>query len=215
MAPTSTRTKKPARPAAKRASATSSRRPKATSTDAIALLKADHREVEQLFKEFQRAGDAAHKTKRKLVDKMIVALSQHAAIEEEEFYPAARKLDSTEDDQVLEALEEHHVVKWELQELLGLDPKDERFNAKVSVLIENVRHHVREEEGELFPSIRKAATRAQLQEIGARLEQARRTAPTRPHPRSPDEPPAAIVSDVVAGVVDRARDMVRPAGRGR
>ena len=214
MPPTPTRTKKPARSTAAKRTKTSTRRPKA-STDAIALLKADHREVEQLFKEFERAGDAAHKTKRKLVDQMIVALSQHAAIEEEEFYPAARQLDPNEDDQVLEALEEHHVVKWELQELVGLDPKDERFNAKVTVLIENVRHHVREEEGDLFPSIRRSATRAQLQEIGGRLEQARKTAPTRPHPRSADEPPAAIVSDVVAGVVDRARDMVRPANRGK
>jgi hemerythrin superfamily protein len=183
--------------------------------DAIAVLKADHREVERWFKEFERAGDTAYKTKRRLVDRIIIALSQHAAIEEEEFYPAVRAVDPEVGDQVLEALEEHHIVKWELQELVDLDPKDERFNAKVTVLIENVRHHVREEEGELFPSVRAAMTRPQLREIAGRLEKARRTAPTRPHPRSPDQPPAAVVSDVVAGVMDKAREIVHPTGRGR
>jgi hemerythrin superfamily protein len=200
------------RPAGRRS--TGRTRPQ-NSGDAIALLKADHRRVEQLFKAFERAGDSAYKTKRKLVDQIITELSQHAAIEEEAFYPAVRHLDAKDDDQVLEALEEHHVVKWQLQELLGLDPKDERFNAKVTVLVENVRHHVHEEEGDLFPSVRKAMTRVQLREIGERLERARKTAPTRPHPRTPDQPPAAMVSDVVAGVVDRARDMVRSSGHGR
>ena len=101
------------------------------------------------------------------------------------------------------------MVKWELDELLDLDPRDERFDAKVSVLTENVRHHVREEEGELFPSLRRAMSRAQLLELGATLERARLLAPTRPHPRGPDEPPAAVVSHAVSGVVDRARDAVR------
>jgi hemerythrin superfamily protein len=179
------------------------------------VLKADHRQVEEWFKAFEKAGDTAYKTKRRLVDRIIAALSQHAAIEEEEFYPAVRALDPVADDQVLEALEEHHIVKWELQELVDLDPKDERFAAKVTVLIENVRHHVKEEEGELFPSVRSAMSRAQLQEIADRLERARRSAPTRPHPRSPDQPPAAGVSDVVAGAIDKAREMVHPSGHGR
>jgi hemerythrin superfamily protein len=171
--------------------------------------------VETWFKAFEKTGDTAYKTKRKLVDQIIAALSQHAAIEEEEFYPAVRSFDPVAGDQVLEALEEHHIVKWELQELVDLDPKDERFPAKVTVLIENVRHHVREEEGELFPSVRAAMTRAQLLEIADRLEKARRTAPTRPHPRSPDEPPAVVVSDVVAGVIDKAREIVHPSAHGK
>jgi hemerythrin superfamily protein len=180
-----------------------------SSPDAIAVLKADHRDVETLFKAFEQAGATAYRTKRKLVDQLIVALSQHAAIEEEELYPAARQQQPESTDEVLEALEEHHVVKWQLQELVGMDPKDERFDAKVTVLTENVRHHVKEEEGELFPTLRRAMSRAQLVELGSRLEQARAFAPTRPHPRSPDEPPTAKVGDTVAGVIDHARDVVR------
>jgi hemerythrin superfamily protein len=199
----------------KRSGGSASAQGRTTHGDAIAVLKADHRQVEEWFTAFEKAGATAYKTKRKLVDRIIAALSQHAAIEEEEFYPAVRTFDPVAEDQVLEALEEHHIVKWELQELVDLDPKDERFTAKVTVLIENVRHHVKEEEGELFPSVREAMTRAQLQEIADRLEQARRTAPTRPHPRSPDQPPAGTVSDVVAGVIDKAREMVHPSGQGR
>ena len=87
---------------------------------------------------------------------MTVALSKHAAIEEQVFYPEVRRAVSSLGDEVLEALEEHHVVKWTLSELEGMTPEDERFQAKVTVLMENVRHHVREEERDLFPQVRKA-----------------------------------------------------------
>ena len=124
--------------------------------DAITLLRDDHRTVEKLFKSFEKAGENAAVTKKRLVKSMIEELSVHAAIEEQVFYPAVRAEVSGTNDEVLEALEEHHIVKWELSELDGLDPADERFGAKVTVLIENVRHHVREEEGQLFPAVRAA-----------------------------------------------------------
>ncbi len=175
--------------AAKRAKASA---PKVTRTkpqsDAIALLRADHREVEQLFTEFERLGPTAYASKRKLVDQMVIHLSQHAAIEEAILYPAVRGEVPSSTDEILEALEEHHVVKWELQELIGSDPSDERFDAKVSVMSENVRHHVREEEGELFPLLRTHLGRKRLLELGNALNLAKRKAPKRPHPRFPDEP---------------------------
>ena len=111
--------------------------------DAIALLKADHRSVEKLFRDFERSGATAHKTRRKLVDKMIAELSVHAAIEEQFFYPAARREAPKLESDVLEAMEEHHVVKWLLSELQHAEPTDDRFAPKVTVLMENVRHHVR------------------------------------------------------------------------
>ncbi len=190
------------------------RRRNASPPDAIKLLKDDHRQVERLFKNFERAGSGAHKTKRRLVDQMIAELSQHAAIEEEVLYPAARRALASHDDQVLEALEEHHLVKWELRELDGLAPTAERFQPKVSVLIENVRHHVREEEGELFPLLRSELGRKRLLELGEALRTAQRFAPTRPHPRSPDEPPGNLLPNTVAGAVDKARDLVRAARPG-
>jgi hemerythrin superfamily protein len=182
--------------------------------DAIAILKADHREVEKLFKAFEKAGDTAHKTKRKLVDQMIVALSQHAAIEEEVLYPSARQEVADSEDDVLEALEEHHIVKWQLQELTGLAPTDERFNAKVTVLTENVRHHVGEEESELFPLLRSRLGRKRLLELGTALQSARRTAPRRPRPRLPDTAPDNVIPTAVSGVIDKARDLVHHARKG-
>ncbi|MBL8951895.1 MAG: hemerythrin domain-containing protein [Myxococcaceae bacterium] len=117
--------------------------------DALKLLKQDHREVEALFKRYERAGDGATKAKKQLARRVTELLSKHAAVEEELLYPAARELSKDLEDLVLEALEEHHVAKATLAELEKMSPDDERFDAKMTVLIENIRHHVEEEEGEL------------------------------------------------------------------
>ncbi len=176
----------------------------ASPKDAIAFLRADHREVEKLFKTFEKSGERAFRSKRKVADDIIATLSQHASIEEQIFYPAVRNALPSARGEVLESLEEHHIVKWLLSELVGMDPTDERFDAKVTVLIENVRHHVREEEGELFPEVRSEMGRSTLVELGASLQQAKRNAPKRPHPRSPDEPPGNVLVGTVTGAVDRA-----------
>src|SRR5579885_2157306 len=110
--------------------------------DAITLLKADHKTVEQLFKRFEKAGDNARAEKRSIVDRIIEELAVHAAIEEQVVYPVIRATVEGSEDMTLESLEEHHIVKWVLSELEGMSPEDERFDAKVTVLIENVRHHV-------------------------------------------------------------------------
>jgi hemerythrin superfamily protein len=156
--------------------------------DAIVLLKNDHKTVEKLFKQFEKAGDEAYAEKRKLAEQMIEELSVHAFIEEQLFYPAARAAVPETEDHVLESLEEHHIVKWVLAELQGMDPKDERFDAKVTVLTENVRHHVEEEEQEWFPEVRKGMGRKALQELGERMEQAKKTAPRDPRPQAADVP---------------------------
>ena len=179
--------------------------------DAISLLKNDHHTVEQLFSRYEDTSDAAHETRRDLVSQIITELSVHASVEEQVFYPAVRLAVPATEDDVREALEEHHIVKWTLSELDSLDPADERFDAKVTVLIEAVRHHVEEEEGEMFPKVRDALDSDELSDLGDRLETAKQGAPTRPHPRSPDAPPGNLVSGAVAGVVDRARDLGRGA----
>jgi hypothetical protein len=93
-----------------------------------------------------------------------------------------------------------------------MTPKDERYDAKVTVLIELVRHHVEEEESDLFPEVRRALGRKRLAEIGEAMEKAKKAAPTRPHPRQPDEPPGNVIAGAVAGVVDKARDVLRDVG---
>jgi hemerythrin superfamily protein len=178
--------------------------------DVLTLLRQDHRKVDDLFKRFENSGERAYKAKRKLVDQIINELSIHAAIEEEVFYPGVRERMQQSQADVLESLEEHHLVKVTLSELEGLDPGDERFDAKVMVMMESVRHHAKEEEeGQLFPRVRKAFTPAELREMGARLEQARKRAPTRPHPHAPDEPPGNSLAAPVSALLDRGRDIVR------
>jgi hemerythrin superfamily protein len=174
--------------------------------DAISLLTDDHRTVEQLFKRFEKTSDRATVERRRIVDEIIRELSIHAEIEETIFYPAVRESVPPSEDTVLESLEEHHVVKWVLSELDGMPADAERFEAKVSVLMENVRHHVKEEESDLFPKVRRALTRRALEDMGEAMARAKTIAPTRPHPRSPDTPPGNIVSGVVAAALDRARD---------
>ena len=176
--------------------------------DAITLLKNDHKEAERLFKTFEKAGPRAAATKRRTVTKIIEELSVHAAIEELVFYPAVRQEVEDAENVVLESMEEHHVVKWVLSELEDMDPKHERFDAKVSVLIENVRHHIKEEERELFPEVRAALGRKRLVEIGDALAKAKKTAPKRPHPRMPDTPPGNVVAGLVAGAVDSVRERI-------
>ncbi len=174
--------------------------------DAITLLKSDHQKVQKLFRTFERAGDRARGTKAKTAGAIVAELTRHAAIEEQIFYPAVRHDVPEVADEVLESLEEHHVVKWLCSEIDKMTPDDERFTAKVTVLIENVRHHVREEEGELFPAVRRALGRKRLAELGDMMEKAKLLAPSRPRPKSPDTPPANLLSGVAAGMVDKARD---------
>src|SRR5215213_5155810 len=122
----------------------------------LALLTQDHRNVDELFRRFERvdaddAEEAAHV--RNLI---LEHLAQHAAVEEQVFYPALRQADEELEAEVLEALEEHHAAKLTLAELEKLPPTAERFRAKMLVLISSVREHVEEEEGQLFDHARKA-----------------------------------------------------------
>ncbi|HZI44918.1 MAG TPA: hemerythrin domain-containing protein [Ilumatobacter sp.] len=182
--------------------------------DAIALLRDDHKTVEQLFKRFEKAGDRAYVEKRQIVDRIIEELSVHAAIEEQVFYPVARETVPGTEDVALESLEEHHIVKWLLSELVDLDPEHERFDAKVTVLMENVRHHVEEEQDEFFPKVRAQLSRTALADLGQALADAKKTAPTRPHPRLPDAPPGNSVVGALAGVVDRVGGNVSGVAQG-
>jgi len=182
--------------------------------DAITLLKDDHKTVERLFRRFEKAGDDAYREKRDIADRIVEELSIHAAIEEQIFYPVTRMTVTDVEDVVLESLEEHHIVKWVLSEISSMDPQDERFDAKVTVLIENVRHHVEEEESEFFPKVREELGRKSLNDLGEALEQAKKTAPTRPHPHSPDSPPGNIIVGTAAGMVDKVSDTVSGLAQG-
>jgi hemerythrin superfamily protein len=118
---------------------------------ATSLLRADHKQVKALFAELKAAGDSAYKKKRTVADQIFAALEVHTRIEEELFYPAVQAASKSLGKDVEESLEEHHVVKLLIAELRELPPEEEQYDAKFAVLMENVEHHIEEEEEEMFP----------------------------------------------------------------
>jgi hemerythrin superfamily protein len=124
--------------------------------DAIALLTADHREVHEMFEQFEQLGDRARASKEKLKEKICKALIAHTTIEEEIFYPAVREQIEDGEDMVDEATVEHAAAKDLIQQLQEMEPDDELFDAKVKVLGEQIDHHVEEEEKEMFPKVKKS-----------------------------------------------------------
>ncbi len=150
------------------------------STDAIVLLKNDHKDIRKLFRDFQKAGDQAFVEKGKLVKRMIELLTVHTYIENEVMYPRVRELLPELEDDVLESYEEHHVADVLVVELSAMKPQDERFTAKTTVLIENVDHHIDEEEKDWFPKVREGLGRKVLQDLGADMLAAKKKAPKKP-----------------------------------
>ncbi|MGN6160168.1 MAG: hemerythrin domain-containing protein [Marmoricola sp.] len=150
------------------------------SNDALVLLRNDHKEMRKVFRDFQAAGENATATKGRLVKKMIELLTVHTYIENEVMYPRVRELLPDLEADVLESYEEHHVADVLVMELAAMKPTDERFTAKTTVLIENVTHHMEEEEQEWFPKVREGLGRKALQEMGADLLEAKKKAPRKP-----------------------------------
>jgi hemerythrin superfamily protein len=133
--------------------------------NAIDLLESQHRVVEELFDKIEEAKDSQKKSK--VFQKLADNLAAHVAIEEHQFYPAV-KAKRTEDI-LLESLEEHLGIKRVLSDLLKLDSKDQTFDAKMQVLKEQVEHHVKEEEDDLFPKARKVLNATQLEALGQEM----------------------------------------------
>jgi hemerythrin superfamily protein len=154
------------------------------SQDAIVILRDDHKEVRALFREFEKSTTTKAR-KGSIVKKVIELLTVHTYIENEVMYPQVRELLPELEDDVLESYEEHHVADVLVMELAALKPGDERFEAKTTVLIENVRHHMEEEEQDWFPKVREGLSRTQLRELGEQLLEAKKRAP-----RSPAQPSA-------------------------
>jgi len=133
------------------------------------LLKKQHKEVKALFKKVEGTENA--RQRRQLLNEISQSLEGHTLIEEEIFYPAVRGLDTEKaEEMVLEAYEEHHVVKLVLAELPRVNPEDERFEAKMTVLSELVEHHADEEEKEMFKTAQKLG-KAELDSLGAQMEE--------------------------------------------
>ena len=140
---------------------------KSAPTDAIKLLTTDHREVEALFRKFEQS-DEDNSEKADIVAQICEALIAHAEIEEEIFYPAAREALSEDGEDLLDEAEvEHDSIKYLIEQLQDAESGEELYDAKVKVLMEYVKHHVKEEEGEIFLEVKK--TDLDLDQLGAQL----------------------------------------------
>ena len=150
----------------------------ATSSDVVALLKRDHKAVAEMFAQVEALGPRAVEQRRKLGEKICEALVAHSTFEKEQLYPPFRERaeDKEEREQILEAFEEHAIVDRLVEELQGMDAKDERYEAKLMVLIESVKHHVKEEEREVLPVVKELFEPEELLELGERFIEAKRDA---------------------------------------
>lgn len=175
--------------------------------DAVELLEHDHRMVEQLFRDYEAA--ANDRQRRGVVEILVRELSRHAALEELTVYPLARRLMPGTAAELDEHLDEHLDVKKLLAALDGLPAGDDREAVLVDRLRRAVEHHVRDEEDRFLPALREAVEAPALEELGHRLEKARRKAPTHPHPRAPNRPPALALTAPFAAIYDRIRDRMR------
>lgn len=127
----------------------------ASSAAVLDMLREDHAKVKALFDEFEQARDS--RTKARIVETVLIELEVHAKLEEGLIYPALReKID--DDDLMDEAMEEHHLVHVLINELKRMKPDDDRYDAKFTVLGESVKHHIKEEEEEMFPKAEESNT---------------------------------------------------------
>ena len=142
---------------------------------ATELLKTQHDEVRELFKQYDEAGENAHATRKRLIDEASRQLEIHSELEEKIFYPACRELEDEDARKMVgESVEEHLIVKRLIKELAGLSGSDERFESKAAVLKESVEHHADEEESDLFPAARKEFDDERLSALGTEMETLKR-----------------------------------------
>lgn len=180
----------------------------------IEILSADHREVEAIFTELetllQSRSGTDDQVRRDLVDQVTIELVRHAVAEEVVVYPAVKDKVSAEEAE--RAKREHAEAEKTMKRLERLDPNDATFNDELRRLMGEIRAHVIEEEGEMFPRMREMMTHDELVTLGSRVDSIKAMAPTRPHPSVPNDPGKRLAVGPVAGLFDRLRDMA--TGRG-
>ena len=158
-----------------------------------------------MFTEYE-GGTIDQARRAELRDQVITELVRHSVAEEMYLYPAARKVLPGGDQLADREIEEHAAAERVMKDLEKVDPDDARFDDLLTQLITDVRGHVGEEETDLFPRLQAACSEQELAELGAKVQQAKKLAPTRPHPSAPDKPPLNKVLGPPVGLVDRVRD---------
>ena len=178
--------------------------------DAIELITSDHRWVDALFESL--VTELSPEARTSIKEQIVMALSRHAAAEEQLLYPLARRRLGDGEPLVETALGEHQELKTALQAWDRMAGADESFLQQAERVQALVEAHVAEEENVLLPKLAAAATAEELQELGSGLATAERMGPTRPHPAAPNRPPFNVVAGLTSAVVDKARDAITNRG---
>jgi hemerythrin superfamily protein len=182
--------------------------------DVIEVLEHDHREVEQMFAELESLrGDPskeARARRKDLTDQVTIELVRHSVAEEVIVYPKVE--DKVGHDEVEHAREEHAEAEETLKRLEKLDADDPRFDDELATVMREIRHHIEDEEGEMFAHMRQTIDEDELRKLGKRVEAFKKVAPTRPHPNVPNEPLPRAIAGAPASLFDRMRDLA--TGRG-
>lgn len=167
---------------------------------------ADHREFESVFVEIESSDDP--RTQPELVEHVISGIVRHAVAEEQYVYPAARSVLPDGDEVADHELKEHAEAEEVMKAIEKTDPEDSRYGELVRRLIDDIRHHIEEEESGMLSKLRDACPPERLHELSEEFQRAKSLAPTRPHPLAPDHPPANKILGPGAGLVDRLRDIL-------
>jgi len=183
--------------------------------DVIEVLEHDHREVEEMFGELESlrgdSSDEANERRKTLTDQVTIELVRHSVAEEVLVYPLVDKKVSAEEAD--HAREEHAQAEETLHRLEKLDADDPAFEDELATLMAEIRHHIEDEEGQMFTHMRQVIDEDELRKLGSRVEAFKKVAPTRPHPNVPNEPLARTLAGPAASLFDRMRDLA--TGRGR
>jgi hemerythrin-like domain-containing protein len=182
--------------------------------DVIEILEHDHREVEEMFRELESlrgaATDEAVSRRKDLADQVTIELVRHSVAEEVLVYPEVEKQVSAEEAE--HAREEHAEAEETLHRLEKLDADDPAFDDELATLMGEIRHHIEDEEGQMFVHMRQVLDEDELRRLGSRVENFKKVAPTRPHPNVPNEPLPRLAAGPAASLFDRMRDLA--TGRG-
>ena len=182
--------------------------------DVIEVLEHDHREVEEMFAELESlrgaTTDEAQKRRKDLADQVTIELVRHSVAEEVLVYPEVEKKISAEEAE--HGREEHAQAEETLHRMEKLDADDPAFDDELATLMREIRHHIDDEEGEMFAHMRQAMDADELRRLGSRVEAFKKVAPTRPHPHVPNEPLPRLAAGPAASLFDRLRDLA--TGRG-
>ena len=184
-----------------------------TDHDVIDVLMTDHREVELMFTELEAlfGPDADADRRREVTDNVTIELVRHSVAEEVVVYPRVREKVSVEEAE--RAKQEHAEAEATMKRLETMNSDDPGFEAEIRTLMTEIRQHVAEEEGQMFPHMRSVFTDEELVAMKRQVEAVKKLAPARPHPRVPNNALPRLAGGPVVGLFDRLRDLA--SGRGQ